>query len=56
MYFHSICKPVSAILVKGPCVPMAYLSRNKRQSRRNRHRFAPAPNGKPRRTRSGGAR
>ena len=35
---------------------MAQLSHNKRQKRRNRHRFTPAPNGKPRRTRSGGSR
>lgn len=35
---------------------MAYFDNNKRNKRRNRHRFAPTPNGKPRRTRSGGAR
>lgn len=35
---------------------MAYLSHHKRQKRRNRRRFVPEPNGKPRRTRSGGAR
>lgn len=35
---------------------MAYLATPKRRKRRNRHRYTPAPAGKPRRTRSGGSR
>ncbi|MBX2866076.1 MAG: hypothetical protein KTR27_21190 [Leptolyngbyaceae cyanobacterium MAG.088] len=53
---HVFTQVFPVILVKGSQAPMAYLSHNKRQKRRNRHRFTPAPNGKPRRTRSGGSR
>lgn len=35
---------------------MAYLASSKRQTRRNRYRYKPAPAGKPSRTRSGGRR